>query len=114
MITGFHTVVYSSEPDQLRALFGDGLGFSAVDIGHGWQVFKLPPAELAVHPSEQGGKQELYLTCDDIKATVAELKSKGVDVSEEISDEGWGLLTTVTLPGGVSLGLYEPRHQTAH
>jgi hypothetical protein len=84
-----------------------------VDTGVGWLVFALPPSELAIHPSEGSTKHELYFLCDDVAATVAELRARGVDVSEEISDQGWGLLTQIRLPGGVEIGLYEPRHVLA-
>jgi catechol 2,3-dioxygenase-like lactoylglutathione lyase family enzyme len=113
MITGVHAVIYSSEPDQTRAFLLDVLGFRAVDAGGGWLVFALPPAELAVHPADEGGQQELYLMCDDIKATVQELKDKGVEFNTPISEQRWGFLTSFKLPGGGEIGLYEPRHPTA-
>ena len=119
MITGAHVIIYSTAADEVRAFLRDSIGFPGVDIGGGWLVFALPPAELAVHPAEQEvtgdllGQCELYLMCDDINATLEELKSKGVEVSRPISDEGWGLLTALRLPGGTELGLYEPRHPTA-
>ncbi len=93
-------------------MFRDVLGLSSVDAGGGWLIFALPPAELAAHPTEEGGHHELYLMCDDIRATVAELKAKGVEFTDEISDEGFGLMTSLRLPGGGELGLYEPRHPT--
>jgi hypothetical protein len=89
------------------------LGFPFVDAGGGWPIFKLPPGELASHPDEHGGRHELYLMCDDVNATVAELKAKGVEFTAGISDQGWGLLTTLKLPGGGELGLYQPRHPKA-
>jgi len=118
MITGAHVIIYSTAADEVRAFLRDAIGFSGVDIGGGWLVFALPPAELAVHPTEEEasgdllGQCELYLMCDDINATLEELKSKGAEVSRPISDEGWGLLTALRLPGGTELGLYEPRHPT--
>ena len=112
MITGAHTVIYSSDPDADRALFRDVLGFPSVDAGGGWLIFGLPPAEAAFHPAEQGDAQELYLMCDDIGATVAELTGRGVAIAGEVKDEGWGRVTTIKLPGGAELGLYEPRHPT--
>jgi len=113
MITGAHAVIYSSEPDQTRAFLLDVLGFRAVDAGGGWLVFALPPAELAVHPADEGGQQELFLMCDDIKTTVQELKDKGVEFHTPISEQRWGFLTSFKLPGGGEIGLYEPRHPTA-
>jgi hypothetical protein len=86
------------------------LEFPSVDAGGGWLIFGLPPAELAAHPAEKGGEHELYLMCDDVHATVAELKAKGVDVARPISDEGFGLMTAIPLSGGGELGLYQPRH----
>jgi len=112
MINGAHTIVYSQDADADRAFFKDVLGFPAVDAGRGWLLFALPPSELAVHPSE-GSSHELYLMCDELAATMAELEAKGV-AFEEASDQGWGVLTHLTLPGGGRVGLYEPRHPRAH
>jgi catechol 2,3-dioxygenase-like lactoylglutathione lyase family enzyme len=114
MITGVHCTLFTADADGLRAFFSDVLGFSSVDAGGGWLIFALPPAELAAHPSDEGSRSELYLMCDDIEATVEELKDKGVEFSRAISDEGFGLLTSLKLPGGGELGLYEPRHPTPH
>ena len=80
----------------------------------GWLIYALPPAELAAHPADAGGRHELYLMCDEIEATVAELKAKGVEFTAPVSDEGFGLLTSLKLPGGGELGLYEPRHPIPH
>jgi catechol 2,3-dioxygenase-like lactoylglutathione lyase family enzyme len=108
MITGAHTVLYSRDADALRAFFRDVLGLPWVDAGGGWLIFGLPPAELAAHPGEQSGS-ELYLMCDDLEATIADLQAKGVELGP-VSDQGWGRVTTIALPGGGELGLYEPRH----
>ena len=108
MITGAHTVLYSQDADALRAFFHDVLGFPSVDAGHGWLIFGLPPAELAAHPGE-ASRSELYLMCDDLEATMADLRAKGVELGP-VSDQGWGRVTTIALPGGGELGLYEPRH----
>jgi predicted enzyme related to lactoylglutathione lyase len=110
MITGVHAVIFTSEAEQDRAFFRDVLELRSVDAGGGWLIFALPPAELAAHPAEEGGQHELYLMCDDIHATVAELKAKGADVGRDISDEGFGLVTAIRLPGGGELGLYQPKH----
>ncbi len=86
------------------------LGFASVDAGDAWLIFALPPTELAAHPTDKAGHHELYLMCEDVRATVDELKSKQVEFSRPISDEGFGLMTAIKLPGGDELGLYEPRH----
>jgi Glyoxalase/Bleomycin resistance protein/Dioxygenase superfamily len=110
MITGVHAIIYSPAAEEIRTFFRDVLEFPSVDAGDGWLIFALPPAELAAHPSDGPVKHELYLMCDDITATIDELKAKGMDIAGPVSDRGWGLVTTLTLPGGVGLGLYEPRH----
>jgi catechol 2,3-dioxygenase-like lactoylglutathione lyase family enzyme len=113
MITGAHAVLFSEDAEAVRALLRDALGLESVDAGGGWLIFALPPAEVAVHPAERGGRHELYLMCDDIEATTAELAEKGIELARPVSDEGWGLVTALRLPGGAELGLYEPRHPTA-
>jgi catechol 2,3-dioxygenase-like lactoylglutathione lyase family enzyme len=110
MITGVHAVIFTRDAERDRALFRDVLQFPYVDAGDGWLIFGLPPAELAAHPAEKDGEHELYLMCDDVDATVAELKARGVDLARPISDEGFGLVTAIRLPGGGELGLYQPRH----
>jgi catechol 2,3-dioxygenase-like lactoylglutathione lyase family enzyme len=114
VITGAHAIVYSLDADADRAFFRDVLGFPSVDAGGGWLIFALPPAELAAHPADAGGRHELYLMCDEIESTVAELQAKGVEFTAPVSDEGFGLLTSLKLPGGGELGLYEPRHPIPH
>jgi len=109
MIIGVHALIYSKEPEQVRAFLKDVLEFKPIDIGHGWLIFALPPAELAVHSGEGPGRHELYLMCDDVKALIKKLESKGYE-TREVQDVGWGLRTAVTLPGGDELGIYEPRH----
>ena len=110
MITGVHAIVYSKDAEAVRELFRDVLAFPSVDAGDGWLIFALPPAELAAHPSEGADHHELYLMCDDVHATVKELKAKGVELAHPVRDQGFGLLTAIVLPGGGQLGLYEPRH----
>jgi hypothetical protein len=112
MITGAHTIIYSQAADEVRDFLRDVLGFSSVDAGGGWLIFALPPAEVAVHPTEGESSHELYLMCDDIDATIAELTGKGVEC-QPITEQRWGRLTSLTLPGGSSLGLYQPAHPTA-
>lgn len=110
MITGVHAIVFSPGAERVRAFFTDVLGLSSVDAGGGWPIFALPPAELAVHPADGAGHHELYLMCDNIDDTLAELRAKGVEVAREVSDRGWGLLAAVRLPDGGDLSLYQPRH----
>jgi hypothetical protein len=112
MITGSHVIVYSRDADADRAFFSDVLNYPHVDAGGGWLIFKLPPGEVAVHPTDGPQSHELYLMCDDINATIEHLAAKGVTCSE-VTDQGWGLLTSIRLPGGGDLGLYEPRHPRA-
>ena len=113
MISGVHAVVFSHEAEEVRAFFRDALGFAAVDAGGGWLIFALPPAELGVHPTEEEPSVALYLLCDDLEATITELGAKGVELSDPITEEDWGRLTYLKLPGGAKLGLYQPKHATA-
>ena len=110
MITGVHTVIFTTDAERDRAFFRDVLELPFVDAGDGWLIFALPPAELAAHPAGVDGRCELYLMCDDVHATVAELQGKGVDIVRPVSDEGFGLMTAIRLPGGGQLGLYQPNH----
>jgi len=109
MIFGTHVIVYSADADADRAFFRDVLGYSSVDAGHGWLIFALPPAELAVHPAEGTGSHELYLMCDDLAAEMQTLAAKGVSFSG-VEEARWGSLTKIALPGGGEVGLYQPRH----
>jgi catechol 2,3-dioxygenase-like lactoylglutathione lyase family enzyme len=109
VINGLHAIVFSPEADKVRSFFGEVLGLAAVDAGQGWLIFAAPPAELAVHPADSRS-HELYLMCDDIHATLAELGGKGVEVAREVSDQGWGLLAAIRLPDGGELPIYQPRH----
>jgi catechol 2,3-dioxygenase-like lactoylglutathione lyase family enzyme len=95
---------------KLRAFFADVLNLPAADAGGGWLIFALPLAELAVHPTEGDGRHELYLMCDNIHATLADLQAKGVEVARDISDQGWGLLAAIRLPDGEEFPIYQPRH----
>jgi catechol 2,3-dioxygenase-like lactoylglutathione lyase family enzyme len=110
MITGAHAIILTRDADGVRAFFRDVLGLPSVDAGQGWLIFALPPAELAAHPTDESARHELYLMCDDVHATVDELRGKGVEFTGPISDEGFGLVTAIKMPGGGELGLYEPRH----
>jgi hypothetical protein len=112
MISGAHVILYSADADADRAFFRDVLALPAVDAGHGWLIFALPPAELACHPAEKAS-HELYLMCDDVAATVERLAARTVACTP-VADRGWGLLTELTLPGGGKLGLYQPKHPLAH
>jgi hypothetical protein len=111
-ITGAHVLLYSPEADALRAVLAETFGWNSVDAGGGWLIFALPPTEAAVHPSD-GPNVELCLMCDDINATVAELKEKGIEFAHEPREERWGTVTTMVLPGGVHVLLYQPTHPTA-
>ncbi|RJL25068.1 VOC family protein [Bailinhaonella thermotolerans] len=113
MITGAHVVMFSRNPDADRAFFRDVLRFPSVKAGDGWPIFALPPAEVGIHPTGEGGSHELYLMCDDIDATVKELAGRGVEFSRPVSDEGWGLVAWIRTPAGSELALYEPKHPTA-
>jgi len=109
MITGAHSILYSRDSEADRAFLRDVIGMPHVDVGHGWLIFGLPPAEIAVHPSEENNVHEFYLMCDDVDAFVAQMKGNGVECGP-VQAMGWGRLTQVTLPGGGKLGVYQPRH----
>ena len=110
MINGAHVIVYSKDADADRAFLRDVLELPHVDVGHGWLIFGLPPAEVAVHPAETGGRHELFFMCENVDTFVAEATAKGVACGA-IEDLGWGLLTKITLPGGGDVGVYEPKHE---
>jgi predicted enzyme related to lactoylglutathione lyase len=112
MINGVHLMLYSHDAAADRAFLRDELGWPHVEAGEGWLIFKLPPAEIGVHPGESG--QEFYLMCDDLEATVVDLMSRGVEVVHPASRRDWGMVTTIRLPGGSEIGLYQPFHQAAH
>ena len=112
MITGAHVIVYSKDPEADRLFFRDVLNFSSVDAGRDWLIFALPPAEAAFHPSENNDLHELYFMCDDLTVTVESLRVKGVKCGP-VHEERWGSLTTISLPGGGKIGLYQPKHPTA-
>ena len=111
-ITGVHALLYTSEPERLRAVLRDVFGWSHIDVHDGWLIFALPPAELATHPAD-APRHELTLMCDDLEATVAELSGKGVEFRAERMQAGFGVGATMVLPGGVEVLLYQPRHATA-
>ena len=109
MIHGAHVIIYSKNAEADRGFFRDVLKYPFADAGHGWLIFALPPAEVAVHPADASEKRELYLMCDDVHALVAEMKAKNVECSA-VHEERWGSLTNLTLPGGGKLGIYQPKH----
>jgi hypothetical protein len=114
LISGAHVLIYSRNAEADRAFFSDVLGLDSVDSGGGWLIFALPPSELALHPTEEADDHELYLLCDDIVATAKELERKGVPLTRPFSEERWGRVTKITLPGGGRMGLYQPKHPLAH
>ena len=117
-VFGVHTLLYTSEPEKLRAMLRDVFGWRHVDAGGGWLIFSTPPAEMGVHPAEgptfdSGVRHQVSFMCDDINATVAELRRKGVEFVGEPQDEGYGITIVMNLPGGCEVMLYEPRHPMA-
>jgi hypothetical protein len=122
MIFGAHVLFYSQDPEADRAFFSNVLELRSVDVGHGWLIFAMPPAEAAIHPADGEFSQThaghalmgavLYLMCDDLKAQVASLRAKNVECTE-IQEAPWGSSTTIPLPSGRAIGLYQPRHETA-
>ena len=112
MIFGAHVIIYSKDAAADRAFLRDILGFASVDAGHGWLIFALPPAEVAVHPAEASERNELYFMCDDLKAEILALDAKGVRCSD-VQEARWGSITKIRLPGGGEAGLYQPKHPTA-
>jgi predicted enzyme related to lactoylglutathione lyase len=119
VITGTHAIVYAEDAERARAFMRDVLGWPNVDAHDGWLIFKLPPAELGVHPGDAAtgapsGHHELFLMCDDLEATVAELEARGVEFTTPIENQGFGRLTRLRIPGGGEIGLYQPRHPTAY
>lgn len=114
MINGAHMVIYTRDADADRAFFRDVLSWPHVDAGHGWLIFKAPPAELAMHPTDGSPAHELMLMCDDLGATVAELTQKGIEFTQPVREERWGRVTSLRLPGGGELSLYEPLHPRAN
>ena len=111
-IDAVHVTVFSRDAEATRAFFRDVLELDSVDAGGGWLIFALPPAELGVHPTDGPPKHELYLMCEDVEAAVADLDAKGAGLSRPVSDEGFGLVAYLDVPGMGELGLYEPRHPT--
>jgi hypothetical protein len=111
-IIGAHSIVYTSEPEAVREIFRDVFGWHHIDAGGGWLIFALPPAEVGVHPAD-GPAHELSLVCDDLPATIEELRGKGIEIAGEPEDQGWGVTVKIVLPGSLELLLYQPRHPTA-
>jgi len=109
MIMGAHVIIYSRDADADRAFFRDVLQYPFADAGHGWLIFALPPAEVAVHPAEENDTHEFYLMCDDVQALIAEMKKQKVPCSP-VDEQRWGSITRLTLPGGGKLGIYQPKH----
>jgi catechol 2,3-dioxygenase-like lactoylglutathione lyase family enzyme len=123
VISASHAIIYAEDPESARSFLRDVLELPFVDAHGGWLIFKLPPAELGIHPSGDpdvpgsgapSGHHELYLMCDDIEGTVADLTAKGVEFTVPVEDQGFGLITRLRIPGAEELGLYQPKHQTAY
>ncbi len=115
MVNGLHAMIYTKDAEADRAFFRDVLKFPHVDAGDGWLIFAAPPAEIGFHPvdgesASHAGRHDLHLMCDDIHATIAGLKQRGARFEGEVSDQGWGIVTTIRLPGGGTIDLYQPRH----
>jgi catechol 2,3-dioxygenase-like lactoylglutathione lyase family enzyme len=114
VINGAHLILYSRDAEADRAFLGQMLGSRGVDAGGGWLIFALPPAEVAVHPTDGESKHELYLMCDDIQGTLAELSTVGAEIVRHPTEAAWGVVATIAMPSGAELSLYEPRHPIAH
>ena len=112
MIFGAHVILYSKDATADRVFLRDALGFASVDAGHGWLIFALPPAEVAVHPAEENDRHELYFMCDDLKAEISALAKNGI-LCSDVQEARWGSITKIKLPGGGEVGLYEPKHPNA-
>jgi catechol 2,3-dioxygenase-like lactoylglutathione lyase family enzyme len=115
VIRGVHTMFYSSQPEALRAFLRDKLGLPATDVGGGWLIFNLPEADMGCHPADPGqgapsGTHDISFYCDDLAATVAELKAKGVEFTKPVADHGYGLVTYFSVPGGFEVQLYQPKY----
>jgi len=113
MITGMHALIFSENAEADREFLRDALGFAYVDDGDGWLIFKAPPSEVGVHPADGPPKHEIYLMADDIIRTTEDLRSKGVEIVREPEPRGYGIEAVIRLPGGSTLGIYEPRHKMA-
>ena len=114
LISGVHAIIFSRDAEADRAFFRDVLGLDSVDSGGGWLIFALPPAEVAIHPTEETDHHELYLLCEDIDATAQELERRGVPLRRPFDEARWGRVTEINLPGGGRIGLYQPKHPLAH
>ena len=114
LLSGAHVLIYSRDAEADRVFFREVLGLDSVDSGGGWLIFALPPAEVAIHPTEEKEHHELYLLCEDIDATAQELERRGVQLNRPFDDPRWGRVTEITLPGGGRIGLYQPKHPLAH
>jgi predicted enzyme related to lactoylglutathione lyase len=135
MITGTHAIIYATDPVRARAFFAEVLDWPHVDVHDGWLIFKMPPAELGIHPTDgtdgtgepgepgtgdgavvgpPSGHHEVYLLCDDVVATLGELEARGVEITAPVENQGFGLLARIAIPGAGEIGIYQPRHQTAY
>jgi hypothetical protein len=116
MITGYHSLIYSSDPDATRGFLRDALGWPSIDAGGGWLIFKTPPSEVGVHPTGEDDvpHHQIALMCDDLEATLAELGAKGIEPVDPVRHEDFGITTSIAVPGAGSMMLYQPLHELAH
>jgi predicted enzyme related to lactoylglutathione lyase len=121
VITAVHTLVYADDAEAARAFFRDVVGWPHVDAGEGWLIFHTGPSELGVHPTSApwadervAMHHEISLVCDDLAATLANLRARGVDVTQDVRDDGWGVTARIAVPGAGEMMIYEPRHATAY
>jgi hypothetical protein len=114
VFVGAHVIIYSGDAEADRGFIGEVLGFPHVDAGAGWLIFRLPPAEVAVHPGDGGGRHEFYLMCEDLEALFDKLAGAGVEVARDITEAGWGRLASIPLPSGAALPVYQPLHPVAY
>lgn len=113
MLIGSHVIIYAKDAERTRAFLRDTLGFAHVDAGEGWLIFALPPAELGVHPDTVGGRHQLFLMCDDVERTKADLTRKGVVFTQPVTDQRWGIVTAFEMPGAGEFWIYQPKHPMA-
>jgi len=114
MLRGLHAMFYSSQDNELREFLRDKFGFKGTDVGGGWLIFDTPEADIGVHPTDgkepPSGTADISFYCDNINETVNDLKSRGVEFTQEVEDHGYGFVTHFKVPGGFKVQLYEPKY----